>query len=181
MDFRAGTVHVRRTYSQPGHCFHEPKTRGSRRKVPVDSVTLAWLREWRKEQLEERLRAGEEWADREGLVFTTRKGEVIARSTAWFVFTRLCREAGVRRIRVHDLRHTHASLLLKQNVHPKVAQERLGHSDIKTTLDIYSHLLPGIQGAAVRAVEEALNRRIDGRDQEARQEADLKAVSVKLP
>ncbi|WP_041458807.1 tyrosine-type recombinase/integrase [Ammonifex degensii] len=163
VDFGRREVRVRRTYSQPGRCFHEPKTRKARRGIPVDAVTLAWLREWRKEQLEERLRAGERWADREGLVFTTEEGKPVPRSTVWYAFERLCRGAGVRRIRVHDLRHTHASLLLKRDVHPKVVQERLGHASVKTTLDTYSHLLPGVRERAVEAVEEALDRRIDRR------------------
>ncbi|WP_240610869.1 tyrosine-type recombinase/integrase [Ammonifex thiophilus] len=163
VDFRAGTVHVRRTYSHAGRCFHEPKTKHSRRKVAVDPETMLWLREVKKEQAEERLKAGGEWADREGLVFTSRKGGVLKQETVWHVFRRLCRGAGVRTIRVHDLRHTHASLLLRQNVHPKVVQERLGHSSVKVTLDLYSHLLPDAQEPAVRAVERVLDRRIDRR------------------
>ena len=59
-------------------------------------------------------------------------------------------------IRLHDARHTHASLMLKQGVHPKIVQERLGHSSISTTLDIYSHLLPGMDEAAARRFEEGL-------------------------
>ncbi|ACX52443.1 integrase family protein [Ammonifex degensii KC4] len=161
VDLKRGEVCVRRTYSEAGKCFHEPKTKKARRRIPIDPVTTAWLREWRKEQLEERLRAGEGWADREGLVFTTRKGTVVDRDDLLRALRRACREAGVPGIRFHDLRHTHASLLLRQNVHPKVVQERLGHASVKTTLDLYSHLLPGAQEPAVRAVAELLDRRID--------------------
>ena len=59
-------------------------------------------------------------------------------------------------MRLHDLRHTHASLLLQQGIHPKIVSERLGHANIQITLDTYSHLLPGMQEAAVDAFDKAL-------------------------
>jgi len=62
----------------------------------------------------------------------------------------------VPRIRFHDLRHTHASHLLKHNIHPKVVSERLGHSSIGITLDVYSHVLPGMQEEAARRIDTAL-------------------------
>lgn len=61
-------------------------------------------------------------------------------------------EAKLARIRFHDLRHTHATLALQAGVHPKVVQERLGHSDISITLQTYSHVLPGMQAAAASLV-----------------------------
>ena len=70
---------------------------------------------------------------------------------------------GLPRVRLHDLRHTHATAMLKAGVHGKIVQERLGHSTIAVTLDIYSHVLPGMQEGAVERVDaalrEALNRR----------------------
>ena len=63
---------------------------------------------------------------------------------------------GQRHVRLHDLRHTHATLLLKQGAHPKIVQERLGHASIKMTLDVYSHVLPGLQEAAMLRFEEKL-------------------------
>jgi integrase len=65
-------------------------------------------------------------------------------------------KAGVKVIRLHDARHTHASLMLKQGIHPKVVQERLGHSTISVTLDTYSHVMPGLQEAAAKRFDEAL-------------------------
>ena len=65
-------------------------------------------------------------------------------------------DAGLPRVRFHDLRHTHASLLLAQGVHPKVVQERLGHSQVSVTLDIYSHVAPSLQAAAAERIDEAL-------------------------
>ncbi|UCG84561.1 MAG: tyrosine-type recombinase/integrase [Dehalococcoidia bacterium] len=62
-----------------------------------------------------------------------------------------------RRIGLHDLRHTHATLMLKQNIHPKIVQDRLGHATISITLDTYSHVLPGLQEAAALKFDEGFN------------------------
>ena len=72
------------------------------------------------------------------------------------------RQLGLQ-VRLHDLRHTHASLLLKQGVHPKVVQERLGHSSISITLDTYSHVAPGLQEAAAAGFDAILGQRISKR------------------
>ncbi len=63
---------------------------------------------------------------------------------------------GLSSVRFHDLRHTHATLMLKEGIHPKIVSERLGHSSINITLDTYSHVLPGMQETAAIAFEEAL-------------------------
>jgi integrase len=67
---------------------------------------------------------------------------------------KLVRRCGLNGIRLHDARHTHASLLLKQNVHPKVVSERLGHAGIAITLDLYSHVVPGLQQAAANKFDD---------------------------
>jgi integrase len=77
------------------------------------------------------------------------------RVTKLFEIARLA--AGLPRIRLHDLRHTHATHLLQNGVHPKVVQERLGHATISTTMDIYSHVLPGLQETAAALVAAALD------------------------
>ena len=66
----------------------------------------------------------------------------------------MAKRFGLEEIRFHDARHSHASLLLKQGVHPKVDQERLGHATISTTLDLYSHVAPGLQEAAASGFDE---------------------------
>jgi integrase len=68
----------------------------------------------------------------------------------------IAKKAGVKPIRFHDGRHTHASLMLKQGIHPKIVQERLGHSSIAITLDTYSHVAPGLQEAATLKFDEAV-------------------------
>ena len=75
-------------------------------------------------------------------------------SHAW---TKLVEHAGLKGIRLHDARHTHASLLLKQGTHPKIVQERLGHASIEITLDTYSHVAPGLQEAAALSFDELVN------------------------
>ncbi len=73
----------------------------------------------------------------------------------------LAARAGLKKIRLHDARHTHASLMLKQGVHPKVVQERLGHASIQMTLDNYSYVTPGIQQAAAEGFDKLLNRKAE--------------------
>ncbi|OGO07803.1 MAG: integrase [Chloroflexi bacterium RBG_13_57_8] len=69
---------------------------------------------------------------------------------------RLVRRSGLSGIRLHDARHTHASLMLKQGIHPKIVQERLGHSSIQITLDTYSHVAPGLQEAAANKFDDII-------------------------
>jgi integrase len=71
-------------------------------------------------------------------------------------FSKIARLAGFKGLRLHDMRHTHATLMLQQGVHPKVVSERLGHANIQMTLDTYSHVLPGLQEAAALRFDTAL-------------------------
>ena len=75
-------------------------------------------------------------------------GSPVPPDTVTHAWRKLARRNGFKGVRLHDARHTHATLLLKQGVHPKIVQERLGHATIATTLDTYSHVLPGLQEAA---------------------------------
>ena len=102
---------------------------------------------------------GEAWTDT-GLVFTREDGTALHPQTALWHLRKMSKAAGVPEIRLHDLRHTHATLGLAAGVPPKVMQERLGHSSVQITLDLYSHVVPGMQadaaariGALLRAVE----------------------------
>jgi integrase len=91
--------------------------------------------------------AGEAWTDT-GSIFTREDGTAYHPQSVSGAFERAVRRSGLPVIRFHDLRHTHASLLLAALVHPKVVQERLGHSSIGITLDLYSHVAPGMQEEA---------------------------------
>ena len=93
------------------------------------------------------------------LVFSTPEGKPLRPNTitrAWEVVAARC---GLPIICLHDARHTHASIMLKLGAHPKVVQERLGHSSIQITLDTYSHVVPGLQEAAAKHFDEMLNRK----------------------
>jgi integrase len=131
----------------------QPKTSGSRRTVYVHDTTIRALRQQRQLQAEERLAAGPAWDASNDLVFRNLTGGPV--NPDWFSrhFDQLVAEAGVPRIRLHDLRHTNATLSLKAGVHPKVVSERLGHSTIAITLDLYSHVTPGISRDAAATVE----------------------------
>jgi len=82
----------------------------------------------------------------------------LARLSVTHSFKRIVGMLGLPDVRFHDLRHTHASLMLKQGIHPKIVSERLGHSNIGITLDTYSHVMPGLQEAEALRFEESLQR-----------------------
>jgi integrase len=133
--------------------FAEPKTARSRRMVHLPDMAAAALRTHRTRQLEARLQAGAFWQDF-GLVFTTGHGRPLdGNNVRTRSFARLLEKAGLPPMRFHGLRHTAATLLMAEGVNVKVASEMLGHADISTTLRIYSHVLPDMQGDAADAMD----------------------------
>ncbi len=158
LDLDAGTLSVRRTLSEArsGRFFEAPKN-GKGRSIRLTKQAVEALRSHRKRQNEERLRLGTLWEDH-GLVFPAQVGTPMnAKNLTVRSFKPLLERAGLpRTVRVHDLRHTCATLLLGKGVHPKIVQELLGHATIAITLDTYSHVLPNMQGEAVSAMEAAL-------------------------
>jgi len=103
----------------------------------------------------------------EDLVFSHFDGKPLLPNTVTHAWIKLVRRAGLKAIRLHDARHTHASLILKQGAHPKVVQKRLGHSGIQITLDTYSHVAPGLQEAAAQRFDEVLTTKYNKREKEA--------------
>lgn len=132
-----------------------PKSSSSRRAIELDDYDVEVLRQHRKRQLEERLKAGEAWHD-DDLVFTSTVGGRIYPPDISRAFKRLTGQAGLPRIRLHDIRHTHATLLLKAGENTKVVTERLGHSTTAYTQDAYQHVLPGMQRDAARRFQQRL-------------------------
>lgn len=124
---------------------------GAGRNVALDGETVAALREHRKAQAAERLALGPAYTDN-GLVFAREDGAAIWGQSISRMFKRHSADAGLPVIRLHDLRHTHATLALRAGVHPKVVQERLGHASIGITLDTYSHAIPAMQEDAAAKV-----------------------------
>lgn len=153
VDLEGGRLAVRRSLDRLGG-EHAPKN-GRARVIELDDTTLAILRAHRARQGAERLRLGPAWADRD-LVLATTIGIPLHRTTARLVQTRLTKQAGVPAIRFHDLRHTAATLMLGAGVPVKVVSERLGHASVSITLDIYAHVLPGMQREAARVLERVL-------------------------
>ena len=92
----------------------------------------------------------------DSLVFCHPNGAPLTPDVVSHEFAKIARRAGLKGIRLHDLRHTHTSLMLQQGIHPKVVSERLGHASIQMTLDTYSHVLPGIQEAAALRFDESM-------------------------
>ena len=136
----------------------EPKTAKSRRSVDLDDGTVAGLRDWRRHQLEERLRAGGAW-NAGDWIFTNQLGEPVNPEWVGKRFRKLTAGDELPTITMRQLRHSHATALLRAGVHPKVVQERLGHASIGVTLDIYSSVLPTMQREAVERLVSLIESR----------------------
>ena len=141
VDIDACRLSVRRSATCTGYRVHvtPTKTPTSRRTIDVDEGTVAVLVQWRAVQ------AAELTSDGAPHVFTDNSGRMLHPHLLSQTFERLQVRAGLPRIRLHDLRHTHATLLLKEGVPAKVVSERLGHANVAFTMAVYKHVLPGIQ------------------------------------
>ena len=124
-----------------------PKSTKGRRMVSLSPSTALLLQEHRDKQEAQGAMLGVPLKD-DDLVFSDLEGKPLLPDTITHAWVKLVRRTGLKGIRLHDARHTHASLMLKQGVHPKIVQERLGHASIQITLDTYSHVTPGLQEAA---------------------------------
>lgn len=158
VDLEAGTLRVSRTLSRVvggGLTFTEPKTERSRRTVPLPAALVAELRAHRVRQAAERLAAGSLWRDH-GLVFPSLFGTPLEPRNALRSLQAVAARAGLGHVKLHTLRHTAASLLLAQGVHPRVTMELLGHSGIDVTMNTYSHVMPQQQREAADRMESAL-------------------------
>jgi integrase len=121
--------------------------------IALSPSTVRVLEEHREKQKATRLVLGITLADN-GLVFSQLDGRPLLPNTVTHTWIKLVRRIGLQGIRLHDARHSHASLMLKAGIHPKIVQERLGHASIQITLDTYSHVAPGLQEAAANRFEE---------------------------
>lgn len=136
---------------------------GRSRTVALPSIVLEDLRRHHAQQAEEFLRAGIPLSDQSYLV-AREDGRPLQPDSVTHEFVRILAKASdLPRIRFHDLRHTHATQLLANGIHPKVAQERLGHSSVGITLDLYSHVLPGMQEDAAAKVDVAIRTALNKR------------------
>lgn len=157
LDATTPMLRVRRTLSETrtGHKFELPKS-GKGRSIKLSSKAVDALRSHRAKQAEEKLRLGSLWQDN-GLVFSTTTGTTTSGTNLLGrYFKPLLKQADLPAIRLHDLRHTCATILLMAGKHPKYVQELLGHASISITLDTYSHVIEGMDGGLADAMDEAL-------------------------
>lgn len=138
--------------------YAPPKSKQSRRAVVLPAVALDMLKAHRKRQAAERLAAGAAWADNEGLMFTTPKGEPLRQDQVRPALARMLKAAGLPPLSPYALRHSNATLLLEAGTPLKVVSERLGHSTITLTADVYSHVTRGMQEAAAARLDALTNR-----------------------
>ncbi len=158
MDLDAGTLSVRRALQRQkgkGLVLVEPMSRAGRRTVKLPKPLQDALRAHRARQAEQRLAAAEAWEDR-GFVFCQANGRPIDARRDWLTWKALLKGADVRNARVHDARHTAATLLLQQGVPARVVMEVLGHSQINLTLGTYSHVVPELAEEAAQRMGDAL-------------------------
>lgn len=158
LNLTTGSLSVKRGLHRvkgKGLVYEEPKADRSRRTVALPLPLVEILEAHRRAQDEERLHAGSLWHETD-LVFAQPNGKPIDKKADWTAWKALLAQAGIRYIRPHDARHTAATLLLSVGVHPRVVMELLGHSQMRTTTDTYSHVLPALAREAADALGKAL-------------------------
>ncbi len=159
IDFDAGTLTIGQTLQRLvgiGVTFAPPKTPTSKRTIALTDSALAVLRHHQRRQNRERTLLGPRWQD-SGLVFTARNGKPLDPYSLARVFDRFQTIADLPRFRIHDLRHTTATLLGEAGTELHITSAVLGHAHLNTTADIYSEIRPATQRAALTALEHALN------------------------
>lgn len=163
LDGENPSLRVRQAFSRApgGERLGPPKTPRSRRTIQLPPELVDVLRQHRRQQLEERMKAGPAWQG-DGFVFTRPDGRPLTDSTLRRWFASLSQRAEVDGHQFYDLRHTAASLLLAEGVHPRDVMEILGHSTYRLTMDTYAHVMPATQREAARAMGRALTRISEG-------------------
>jgi len=161
VDLDRASLSVTRTIEQTskGLGLKEPKTQRSRRTITLPALAVDDLRRHRKRQAEALLGLGVR-QHRDTLVCARPDSSPVSPRALTKAFALLVAELKLS-IRFHDLRHSHLSHLLAAGVHPKVASERAGHASVSITLDLYSHLLPGMQEDAARRIDAALRTHLE--------------------
>jgi len=153
VDLEAGRLSVRRALIPSGRdvIVSEPKTIKGRRVIAIDPGTVDVLKAQAARQLDEQKEWDEAWVET-GLVFTLENGEALDPESVSRYWRQAVKMSMLPPIRLHDLRHTHATLALQAGIHPKVVSERLGHATVSITLDTYSHAIPAMQEEAAALI-----------------------------
>jgi integrase len=163
VDFIFSQVSVSRSLHQlrdGSYVFTQPKSAKSRRTIALSPSANLTLKEHKDKQGVQRSMLGISLKD-DDLIFSTVERKPLRPNTVSRAWTIMAARSGLKVIRLHDARHTHASLMLKQGVHPKIVQERLGHATIAVTLDTYSHVAPGLQEAAAAGFDKLVLPRLE--------------------
>lgn len=160
LDLDAGWLHIHVTVRKlrGQFIYAPPKTKRSRRAVALTSLAVAALQRHRVRQAEAKTMVGPAWQDNDLVFVDAVGGPLDGKHLLRHYFRPLLQRAGLPAIRFHDLRHTTATLLLAQGIHPKVVSEMLGHTTIGITLDTYSHVLPEMQREAASSLERLLSQ-----------------------
>ena len=158
-DFLYSQLYINRSMhhlKDGSYIFTQPKSERSRRTIALPPSAFLVLQDYQKQKAAEGLLLDMPLKDTD-LVFSV-LGKPLRPNTVSRAWSMVAVKAGVKVIRLHDARHTHASLMLKQGIHPKIVSERLGHSTISITLDTYSHVAPGLQEAAAKRFDDFLRK-----------------------
>jgi len=157
LDWQSRRLHVQRQLQRVtgGLEFTEPKSAAGNRVIVLGQEAIIKLRKHQNILIQEKQKAEEKWEEHD-LIFPSTHGTPLDHRNLYRFFKLFLKEAGLPDIRFHDLRHTAATLMLQQGIHPKVVQERLGHADITLTLNTYSHVLPSMQQEAAEKLDELL-------------------------
>jgi integrase len=165
IDMEHATLHVQRALTRMpttmggGYQEAEPKTEKSRRTIVLPDFALDALRNHGERQSEIKRKAGEFWQEHDYVFCTPLGTHIHPGHDILEEFKKLLKKVDLPDIRFHDLRHSAATMLLGMGVHPKIVQERLGHHDIGTTMNIYSHVLPSMQEGAMKQLNTLLGDR----------------------
>ncbi|KYG28132.1 tyrosine-type recombinase/integrase [Alkalihalobacillus trypoxylicola] len=153
------TVEYSLTFNEPTKQFImvSPKTKSSYRQISIDDDLTNELKRHRKRQLEMKMLLGADYDDSWNLVCCSTNGRPMYGRSLAHHFDHVAKKAGLKKIRIHDLRHSHATMLLREGVNPKIVSERLGHSSIKMTLDVYSHVTLDMQEKTADIIKNILN------------------------
>ncbi|MFO7997158.1 MAG: site-specific integrase, partial [Dehalococcoidia bacterium] len=163
IDMASRSISVNRTLYKRGGvtAFMEPKTHHSRRSVAMTPKLAEFLAEYKLERQRVNYQTGKAMT-LDDLVFCHADGRPYDASVLSHKFAAIVRKAGLKQVRFHDLRHTFASLMLQRGAKPKVISECLGHASVAFTLDVYSHIIEGMQEEAMALLDEVLPAGVNG-------------------
>lgn len=175
VDFKNKVIYVKRSLKRSeksNYHIADLKNNSSYRSVSISDTDIFELKKHRNKQEEIKELIGKEYEDN-NLVVATNIGTHLLPSNLGRAFRRCITQTEVSSIRFHDLRHTHASMLFGLKTHPKIVQERLGHSSIQVTLDTYSHMLPNMQEAVAESLESAFKEQQENENSSSEKISDV--------